>query len=160
MIHLIPWLVAMMLAQSSRIAIPFLANAPDAAEIGFEGAECVVTPTATSMHCEFQQVFLTTSPVVPDTCLVTTNRYERTFTKDSPQRWISREQPSGACGVVDVATLTDEGGVRWTMELRKTPTRKDARECAAAQEQVETLSWRNIRRPLPCRFVQPGGLSR
>lgn len=159
MILLIPLLLAPLLMQSNRIVIPFLANGSDAAEIGFEGAECTVT--GDSMRCEFQQVFLTTSPVLPDTCMVTTNRYERAFTKESGQRWISREGPAGACGTLDVATLTDEGGVRWTMELRKTPTRKDATpECRSAEEQVETLSWKTIRRQLPCRFVQPGGLSR
>jgi hypothetical protein len=62
---------------------------------------------------------------------------------------------------MEVFTLQDGGGVRWTMEVRKVVTRKNAApSCAAAAEPPETLSWQNLRRPLPCRFVQPGGLSR
>ena len=30
----------------------------------------------------------------------------------------------------------------------------------SVEDTTETLSWQNVRRPLPCRFVQPGGLSR
>ncbi|PYR42323.1 MAG: hypothetical protein DMF93_06120 [Acidobacteria bacterium] len=72
---------------------------------------------------------------------------------------MSREGPDGACGVVDVATLKDGGGVRWTLELRKIVTRRDASpQCRAADEPLETLSWQNIRRELPCKFIQPGAL--
>jgi hypothetical protein len=31
--------------------------------------------------------------------------------------------------------------------------------CATVETAPETFSWQNIRRPLPCRFVQPGGLA-
>ena len=104
----------------SRIMIPFLANASKPDDLDFEGAECDVA--GDRMTCAFQQVFLTSSPVAPDTCLVTTNRYEREFRRDSPSHWTSTEGPEGACGVLDVATLQDAGGVRWTMELTKVVT--------------------------------------
>jgi hypothetical protein len=58
----------------SHVVIPFLANASKPADLDFEGAECEVA--GDRMTCTFQQVFLTASPVTPDTCLVTTNRYE------------------------------------------------------------------------------------
>jgi len=51
--------------------------------------------------------------------------------------------------------------VRWTMETRSIVTKKNAApECQGVDERTETLSWQNIRRPLPCTFVQPGGISR
>jgi hypothetical protein len=92
---------------------------------------------------------------------VTTNRYARTFQRDGERRWVSRDTPAGVCGVTEVMTLQDDGGVRWTMETKKVVTRKNAApSCAAAEEPPETSSWQNLRRPLPCKFVQPGGLSR
>jgi len=145
----------------SHIVIPFLANASKPAALEFEGAECDVDSAGTSMDCIFQQLFLTTSEVAPDTCLVTTNRYQRVFQRDPPNRWISKEGPDGVCGSVDMVTLQDEGGVRWTMETRRIATAKDAApSCRAPDGPAEILSWQNVRRPLPCRFVQPGGLSR
>jgi len=145
----------------THVVIPFLANASKPAALEYEGAECERNAGGTALDCEFQQVFLTTADRAPDTCLVTTNRYQKTFVKDGATRWISRSTPAGACGVIDVVTLTDDGGVRWTMELKKIATRKNAAaSCAASEEAPETLSWQNLRRPLPCRFVQPGGLSR
>ena len=144
-----------------RVVIPFLASVEKPADLGFEGAECDVDAGGKRMTCEFQQVFLTTSTVAPGTCLVTTNSYGRSFQKDTSSRWVSREGPTGACGTIDVATLRDEGGVRWTMETRRVVTRKDAApECKNIDERPETMSWQNIRRPLPCTFVQPGGLGR
>jgi hypothetical protein len=144
----------------SHVVIPFLANAakPDALE--FEGAECETAADGLSMRCEFQQVFLTTSQVAPDTCLVTTNRYERTFDRQAEGRWSSRDAPQGSCGVQTLVTLRDAGGVRWTMEIRKAATRNQAAASCAAEAESDILSWQNLRRPLPCRFVQPGGLSR
>ena len=147
--------------QPSHIVIPFLANATRPAALEFEGAECDIDNTGNTMACQFQQVMLTTSDFAPQTCLITTNRYERTFQKQTSTRWVSREGPTGVCGVVDVTTLQDDGGVRWTMELRQTVTRKDASpECVSIDERLETMTWQNIRRPLPCTFVQPGGLGR
>lgn len=144
----------------SHVVIPFLANASKPSALEFEGAECEANREGTTLRCEFQQVFLTTSPAAPDTCLVTTNRYPKTFQKDRGGRWVSRGAPSGACGAVDVVTLTDEGGVRWTMEMRTVATRKGIASCASVEEPPEILSWQGLRRPLPCAFVQPGALSR
>ena len=146
--------------RGSHVVIPFLANATKSTDLDFEGAECEIARNGNTMACTFQQVFLTTSAVVPDTCLITTNRYARTFRRESPTRWVSSEEPQGICGVRDVATLQDDGGVRWTLELHKVVTRKNAAaSCQTLDAQPETFSWQDIRRPLPCRFVQPGGLS-
>ena len=146
-------------AQSTHVTIPFLANASKPDDLDFQGAECDLDPAATTMTCRFQQVFLTTSDVLPDTCLVTTNRYDRVFRKETAARWVSDEGPEGVCAVRDVATLQDEGTVRWTMTIRKVATKKDAApQCAAIDGTAEILSWQNLRRALPCRFVQPGGI--
>jgi hypothetical protein len=147
-------------ASPTHVAIPFLANATKPADLDFEGGECERDATGNRMDCTFQQVFLTTSPVAPDTCLVTTNRYERAFHRETASRWVSTEGPEGVCGLLDVATLQDDGGVRWTMETHKVVTEKGAAACQAFDTQQEILSWQNIRRPLPCKFVQPGGLGR
>jgi hypothetical protein len=146
-----------------RVIIPFLANATRPADLEFEGAECERNPAGNRMECTFQQVFLTTSAIVPDTCLVTTNRYARTFDLSNatpPDRWVSRQGPDGVCGIVDVVTLHDGGDSTWTMEMRKVATKKDAAAtCGTLETGPEILSWQNIRRPLPCKFVQPGGLA-
>ena len=144
----------------SHVTIPFLANASKPGNLEFEGAECNIDAGGNRMTCAFQQLFLTTSSAAPDTCLVTTNRYDRVFDRDSPNHWTSREGPAGVCGVFDVATLTDEGGVRWTMELKTELTRKEgSAACLAMKPETEVFSWQNIRRPLPCRNVQPGALN-
>lgn len=145
---------------ASHVTIPFLANATKPADLDFEGGECDVDRTGRTMTCEFQQVFLTASPLDADTCLVTTNRYERAFQKETDTRWVSREKPTGVCGVVDTVTLQDDGGVRWTMEMRKVITKPGSATCPAVNEPPEVLSWQNLRRPLSCRFLQPGALSR
>jgi len=151
--------VAAPAASPSHVVIPFLANATKPTDLDFEGGECDLAENGNRMSCAFQQVFLTTSDVAPDTCLVTANRYARVFIRDSVTRWVSTEGPEGVCGVLDVATLRDDGGVKWTMETRKVATKKDASPmCRTVDTQPEVLSWQNIRRPLPCRFVQPGGL--
>jgi hypothetical protein len=148
-------------ASPSHVVIPFLANMTKPADLDFEGGECDVDASGDRMACTFQQVFLTTSAAAPDTCLITTNRYQRDFRRDTASRWVSTEGPDGECGLLDVATLVDEGGVRWTMETHKVVTRKEASaQCRVVDTQPETLSWQNIRRPLPCKFVQPAGLSR
>ena len=146
-------------AQTAHVTIPFLANATRPGDLDFQAGECDVNRAGTTMTCRFQQVFLTTSGAPADTCLITTNRYDRVFRKQANGQWISTEGPEGPCGVNDVATLRDEGGVRWTMNIRKAATRKDAPpECRNVEDTAEVLSWQNLRRPLPCRFVQPGGL--
>jgi hypothetical protein len=144
----------------SHVVIPFLANATRSTDLDFEGGECELDASGNRMVCTFQQVFLTTTAVAPDTCMVTTNRYERVFRRDGPTRWVSTEGPVGVCEVLDVATLQDDGGVRWTLEMHKVVTKKDAAPaCQTLDTQPETFSWQNIRRSLPCKFVQPGGLS-
>src|SRR4051812_38862947 len=95
----------------SHVVIPFLANATKPADLDFEGGECERDASGDRMDCTFQQVFLTTSDLAPDTCLITTNRYERTFRRDTATRWVSTEGPDGACGLLDVATLQNDGGV-------------------------------------------------
>src|SRR5262249_7404710 len=92
----------------NHVTIPFLANASKPTELEFEGAECEIDAGGSHMTCAFQQLFVTTSPVAADTCLVTTNRYDREFRRDSPDRWTNREGPEGICGLIDVVTLTNE----------------------------------------------------
>ena len=75
------------------MTIPFLANATKPTDLEFEGAECDVDASGNRMTCAFQQLFLTTSPLAPDTCLVTTNRYDRVFQRDSSSHWTSTEGP-------------------------------------------------------------------
>jgi hypothetical protein len=146
--------------QPLHLTIPFLANATKPADLEFEGAECVVDASGHRMTCAFQQLFLTTSPVTPDTCFVTTNSYDRDFQRDSPNHWTSTEGPDGACGLLDVATLQDGGGVHWTLEIKKTVTKKEpSAACLTLDVRPETFSWQNVRRALPCTFVQPGALT-
>ena len=52
--------------QSSHITIPFLANATRPADLDFEGGECDIDQTGNTMECQFQQVFLTTSDLAPE----------------------------------------------------------------------------------------------
>jgi len=146
-------------AAAQHLSIPFLANATHPSALEFEAGECDIDASGRSMICRFQQLFLTTADAAPNTCLVTTNGYQRRFEKQGTTDWVSREGPDGDCGIVDVATLRDNGGVRWTMEMRKIVTRRDASaRCRAADETSETLSWQNVRRELPCKYVQPGAL--
>jgi hypothetical protein len=144
---------------SKRVVIASLANASNPSDLDFQGGECEIDAAGTGMDCGFQQVFLTISPLDPQTCLVTTNQYARRFQKQSPTRWVSSEGPDGECGLLDVATLEDEGNmIHWSLEMKKVATRKDLASCKADQPPPEVLSWRNDRRPLPCRFIQPGAL--
>jgi hypothetical protein len=148
-------------APREHVVIPFLANVDKPADLSFEGGECDVDQGGETMVCEFQQVFLTASNLAPLTCFITTNRYDRTFHNQPGPRWVSREGPAGVCGTIDVTTLRNDGGVRWTMATERIVTDRDAApECQGVDERPETLSWQNIRRPLPCTFVQPGGISR
>ena len=143
----------------TQVTIPFLANATKPTALEFEGAECAIEAGGNRMTCAFEQLFVTTSSVAPDTCLVTTNHYDRIFQYESPGHWTSSEGPAGACGLLDVATLTDEGGVKWTLEFKKEVTRKEGSvACLTLKPETEIFSWQNIRRPLPCRNIQPGAL--
>lgn len=111
------------------------------------------------MECEFQQVFLTRSPIDADTCLVTTNRFERQFDRVDDTTWVSRAAATGPCAVVDVATLVDEGReVRWSLEFRSETTDRREAACRAPDPPAERFSWKAVRRPLPCRFIQPGAV--
>ncbi len=145
-------------AQTSTVTIPSLANASRPNDLDFTAGECEPASSGKTMECVFQQVFLTLSPLDTATCLVTTNRYARTFERESPTRWISREGPQGPCGIVDIATLDDGGATRWTMELRTVVTGAGA-QCGKPEPPV-VLSWQNITRSLPCTRVQPGAMSR
>src|SRR6266581_842092 len=73
-------------ASPSHVVIPFLANATKPTDLDFEGGECELAANGNRMSCTFQQVFLTTSAVAPDTCLITTNRYQREFRRDTASR--------------------------------------------------------------------------
>ncbi len=145
-------------AASNRVVIA-LANADNPSDLDYQGGECEINAAGTRMECGFQQVFLTIFPLDSATCLITTNQYARIFEKQSPTRWVSREGPKGECGLLDVATLEDEGNmIRWSMELQTVATNKALAACGRDQPPPEHLSWRNVRRPLPCRFVQPGAI--
>src|SRR6476469_3392068 len=89
-------------APGSHVVIPFLANETRPAALEFEGGECDVAAGGGAMTCTFQQVFLTVSDVAPETCLVTTNRYQRNFHHEGDGSWVSAQGPEGGCGVVDV----------------------------------------------------------
>jgi hypothetical protein len=143
-------------SRAAHVTIPFLANASKPADLDFQAGNCRIQLFGSTMICEFHQVFLTTNGVSPDTCFVTTNSYDVVFKKDGPGHWTSTEGPQGPCGIVDVTSLQDGGTVKWTMETRKVVTKKDAPACRQVDEQSEIQSWQNVRRELPCRFVQPG----
>jgi hypothetical protein len=153
--------VAAGLAQTApaHLTIPLLANATKPADLDFQAGECEIAPAGTAMTCRFEQVFLTASPLRVDTCLVTTSRYEQVFQKTSGSRWTSRGAPEGACGIVEITTLTDDGGVRWTLESKKIVTNTTEPACRKVDATSEILSWQNLRRALPCTFVQPGALT-
>jgi len=146
-------------AQPSRLVIGALVNEAEGAILDLQGGECEVASSDGSMTCEFQQVFLTPAPADAQTCLVTTNRYARTFQKSGDRTWTSRDEPTGPCGMVDEAILIDEGDQRrWRLEQRKIITRRDTAACQTTSPPPEVLSWRRARRALPCRFIQPGAL--
>jgi len=144
-------------AQRQHVTIPFLANASRPNDLDFEAADCDVANDGETMVCAFQQVLLNVSAIVADTCIITTNRYELTFRKQTATRWVSNEGPAGLCGVLNIATLQDDGGVRWTKETRKILTTRNTSDvCSTLDDRPEVLSWQRLRRPLPCKFVQPG----
>jgi hypothetical protein len=143
---------------SNRVVIT-LANANNPSELDYQGGECEIDAAGTRMECGFQQVFLTISPLDSQTCLVTTNQYARIFEKQSPTRWVSSDGPEGDCGLLDVATLEDEGNmVQWSLELKTVATNTALASCRRDQPPPERLSWRNARRRLPCQFIQPGAI--
>ena len=146
-------------AASNRVVIASLANANNPSDLDYQGGECEIDAGGTAMDCGFQQVFLTISPLDPQTCLVTTNQYARRFQKQSPTRWVSSEGPEGECGLLDVATLEDEGNmIHWTLEMKNGRHQEGPGVLQRRPAPPQLLSWRNVRRPLPCRFVQPGAI--
>jgi hypothetical protein len=154
-----PPAVAIRPPATNKAVIASLANANNPLDLDYQGGECEIDAAGTAMDCGFQQVFLTISPMDPQTCLVTTNQYARRFQKQSATRWVSSEGPSGECGLLDVATLEDEGNmVNWSLEMKTVVTRNDLASCRSAPAPPQLLSWRNVRRPLTCRFVQPGAI--
>jgi hypothetical protein len=142
------------------VIIPSLAHASDSPDLNFEAGECDVSADGKTMTCEFQQVFLTQAAFDAQTCLITTNRYDRVFAQQSASEWVSKDGPSGDCAVTEVTTLRHDGGAMWIMETRKVAGNQSNAECRAVDAAPDVLSWRNVRRSLPCRFVQPGAMSR
>lgn len=144
---------------AARIVIGSLANDSQPSDLDFQGGECRVAASGRQMECAFQQVFLTRSPIDADTCLVTTNRFERQFERQNETTWVSRAAATGPCAVVDVATLTDEGReIHWSLEFRSETTDRRDSACRAPDPPAERFSWKAVRRPLPCRFIQPGAV--
>jgi hypothetical protein len=74
------------------------------ADLGFEGGSEI---DKAGTRCMSVSTILTTSDFAPQTCLITTNRYEQDLQKETSTR-CRREGPAGECGVVDVFTLQDE----------------------------------------------------
>jgi len=160
-IGLVLSVVAATPAFAQHLSIPFLAGAPQPGLIAFEGAECDADAGGEALRCAFQQVFLTTEKAPPDTCMITTNAYDLVFRRASETRWVSRASPEGVCGIVETVTLDDGGGVRWTMTITSGATRTDAApECRDVRDTRDVMTWQDVRRPLPCTYVQPGGLRR
>ena len=143
------------------LTIPFLANTRKPADLDFAAAECDVAENGERMTCRFRQVFLTTSAVDSASCVITTNGYERIFRRETSSRWVSQSAPSGACGVVETTTLEDGGGTRWTMTIQSATTvRSSQPECLAGSQEPDVYDWQNVKRKLPCTFIQPGAIER
>jgi hypothetical protein len=144
----------------SRTAHVMIPNLAKPSELDFEGADC--DRTDDMMTCRFQQVLLMPMKSAPDTCEIVTNRYESTFARQGPKRWVSNEGPDGICGVVAITTLEqdgNDGSLLWTMNTQKIVTNKGANDlCKTLDERPETLTWRESRRPLPCKFVVPAAI--
>jgi len=144
-----------------HFAIPYLANdtTPDA--LDFAAAECDAVNGGERLECRFRQVFVTTASVDPSACVISSNGYDLSLRREAPARWTSTADPVGECGVVEVTTLEDGGTTRWTMTIGHRATKNVERaDCRATSSQVDTYSWRNIRRRLPCTTIQPGAIER
>jgi len=153
--------VGIRLDAQQHLLIPALANATHPSDLDFQAAECDIAANGQTLECQFQQVFLTAASFDADTCLITTNRYALTLQKQTDLAWATTHGPNGECGVTVVTTLKNDGGAMWAMEIRTTVTKQNsAPACRSLENATETLSWRNTRRSLPCKFVQPGAMSR
>jgi hypothetical protein len=151
-------------AESNQGAAPsqtviLLANATRPKDLDFEGAICHLDASGQTMTCSFQQVLLVPERDDPATCTITTNRYEKDFLRMSETRWVSNSEPDGLCGVVTATTLQkdpESGDQSWTIESHKVVTNKDVVAlCRSVDDTPKTMSWKNTRRALPCRFVRP-----
>jgi hypothetical protein len=153
-------LASVPLDAQEHLTVPALANATHPSDLDFQAGECDVEPTGL-MACQFQQVFLTPAYFDADTCLITTNRYALTLERRAGSEWATTDGPNGPCGVIVTTVLRNSGGAMWEMETRTTVTKRDnSLDCRGVAEATETLSWRNTRRAIGCRFVQPGAMSR
>lgn len=144
-----------------HFAIPYLANdtTPDA--LDFAAAECDAVNGGERLDCRFRQLFITRSPLDASACVVSSNGYDLSLRRDAPAHWSSAADPVGDCGVVEVTTLEDGGTTRWTMTIGHRATKHVERaDCRAVATRVETYSWRNLRRTLPCTTIQPGAIER
>jgi hypothetical protein len=147
--------------QPRQLTIPYLANDSKPQDLDFAAAKCDVAQDGQRMECRFRQVFVTTASHDATVCVITSNGYTLPFDKVSATRWVSVGAPDGVCGVVETTTLDDGGGTRWTMTVRRAATGDiDRDECRARPVESEVYSWRNVRRPLPCRTIQPGAIER
>ena len=147
--------------QRRQLTIPYLANDSKPQDLDFAAAQCDLAPDGQRMDCRFRQVFVTTASHDATACVITSNGYALPFDKVSATRWVSVGTPDGVCGVVETTTLDDGGGTRWTMTIRRAATGDmDRDECRARPVESEVYSWKNVRRPLPCRTIQPGAIER
>jgi hypothetical protein len=143
------------------LTIPYLANATRPGDLDFAAARCDVTVDGARMDCRFRQVFLTISPIDPQSCLITTNGYEKAFRRESSRQWISVDEPVGECGVTETTVLEDGGGTRWTMTIRSGPTKRaDEPRCRSEAQEPLVYSWRGLQRRLSCTSIQPGAIER
>ena len=160
-VGLLAWTVVRALqtrALATHVTIPFLANATKPTDLDFQGGECDLSLGGGTMTCRFQQLFCDDVRRRARYLPGHDESLRSAFSKKEPAGAgnASREGPQGVCGIVDVTTLQDDGGVRWTMEGERSVTRKDAAPmCRQIDERPEALSWQNIRRPLPCRLLSP-----
>jgi hypothetical protein len=107
-----------------------------------------------------------TTTMQVNTCKVWVNRFEMTFKKQAPLRWVTSAEPSGLCGVVTVATLqghsgdSDENTLQWTYSSTKVVTNKGALDiCKQLDEgRKPDFSWRESTKALPCQLIAPGAI--
>ncbi len=143
-----------------HFAIPYLANdtTPDA--LDFAAAECDAVNGGERLDCRFRQVFVTTASIDASACVISSNGYDVSLRREAPARWSNAADPIGDCGLVEKTTLEDGGTTRWTMTIAQGATKNVERADCRAAAKVETYSWRNIRRRLPCTTIQPGAIER
>jgi hypothetical protein len=142
------------------LTIPYLGNVTRPDDLDYAAALCDVSGDGEQMHCRIHQVFLTPTTIDPTSCAITTSAYERTFWRQTRERWVSRSAPEGSCGRVETTTLEDGGGTRWTMTVHTAATLGQSDECRSAANETEVYDWRRMKRRLPCTSIQPGAIER